>query len=145
MFPDFSTFGAPPTPSAPPPQNLPPTETKTAVSKPSDELLKLRNISARLFQGLCGFTANGIASLVRFPGASGYFILVLILAFAAIAFLVLYSPPNKQFISLYRSGAVAVIFGTTLAFWDLLYLVPIWVWIGFVAFTAWVLAILGRD
>lgn len=143
MFPNFPMASPPPTP--PTPSNPPLAETQTAAPKPSDELLKLRNISARLFQGLCGFTANGIASLVRFPGASGYFILVLILAFAAIAFLVLYSPPNKQFISLYRSGAVAIVFGTVLAFWDLIHLVPIWVWIGFVALTVWVLAALGRD
>ncbi|TAE54380.1 MAG: hypothetical protein EAZ88_09365 [Oscillatoriales cyanobacterium] len=119
------------------------------VSPPKDstELEFAKNISDRLFQAICGAIGGIAAHSVR--SAPQYFPLFIVGCIAAGGFLAIVPPRDKDFLGLYRSGALILVVGALLPFWDLLAGIPQQVAIGAVV-VAIVLAIalisvLGRS
>lgn len=103
---------APPTP--PPAHDLPPED--------SIELKSRQNTSDRLFQAICGAIGGLAANSVR--SAPQYFPLLVIGAVVAVIILASVPPQNKDFLGLYRSGALILAIGALLPFWDLLIGIP---------------------
>ncbi|MEG4579352.1 hypothetical protein QUA71_06915 [Microcoleus sp. MON1_C5] len=101
--------------SAPPPaHSLPPDD--------SIDLKSLKTTSDRLFQSICGAIGGLAAHSAR--SAPQYFPLLVICALAAIIVLATVPPRNKDFLGLYRSGALILAIGVLLPFWDLLLGIP---------------------
>ena len=135
MFP-FSS--QPPTPAPVPAQDS---------LKDSIELKSRKSIADRLFQAICGAVGGLAAHSAR--SAPQYFPLFVVGCIAAAAFLALVPPRDKNFLGLYRSGAVILVIGALFPFWDLLTGIPQQILIGAVGvviiLAIALIAILGRN
>lgn len=101
-------------PTKPPVPDSPPVE--------SDELKSRKNTSDRLFQAICGSIGGVAAHSAR--SSPQYFPLLVLASSFAIAFLSLVPPRDKDFLGLYRSGALVLLCGLVIPFWELLLLIP---------------------
>lgn len=110
MFP----FGS--SPSAPPPAVDPPLVD-------SNELTSRKNISDRLFQAICASVGGVAVHFVR--SSPQYFPLLVVGSLFASGFLAFIPPRDKEFLGLYRSGAVVLLCGVLLACWDFLTLISL--------------------
>jgi len=113
----------------------------------SIELKARKGFADRLFQAICGAIGGLAAHSVR--SAPQYFPLFIVGCLAASGFLALVSPRDKDFLGLYRSGALILIIGALFPFWDLLMLIPQQILIGAVSAVVVgaiaLIAILGRN
>lgn len=127
-----------------PPVPQPPPEPK----KDSSELSRLKSLGDRLFQASCGATGFTAAHWIR-STSPRYFPLFILGTGAVILFLAVVPPRDKEFLGLHRSGAIALLLASLLAFWDLLIAIPIQnaIAIGAVLLLVAiaVVALLGRD
>jgi len=104
-------------------QNLPAPIEET----PSETYLRIKSLDAWAFRGITfsiGLVATNVIRL--FPA---YYWLYLLVSILGILALLLFSPADIKAVSLWRSGAIALLGGLILPWWEILSTLPIWVWI----------------
>jgi len=118
-----------------------------AAMEDSIELKSHKGFSDRLFQAICGAIGGLAAHSAR--SAPQYFPLFIVGCIFGSLFLALVPPRDKDFLGLYRSGALILIIGALFPFWDLLMLIPQQILIGAVSAVVVgaiaLIAILGRN
>jgi len=132
MFP-FSSPTPPPIIAAPPEDSI--------------ELKARKGFADRLFQAICGAMGGLAAHSVR--SAPQYFPLFIVGCVVSSLILALVPPRDKDFLGLYRSGALILIIGALFPFWDLLMLISQQILIGgagaVIVLAIALIAILGRN
>jgi len=102
--------------SQPPPAPVP--APAQDLLKDSIELKARKSIADRSFQAICGAVGGLVAHSAR--SAPQYFPLFVVGCIAAGLFLALVPPRDKDFLGVYRSGAIILGVGALFPFWDLL-------------------------
>lgn len=106
------------------PQNPPPVHVEEAPF--SGSYLRIKSLDAWAFRGITfsiGLVATNVIRL--FPAYYWLYVLVSVLGISA---LLLFSPADIKSVSLWRSGAIALLGGLILPWWEILSTLPIWVW-----------------
>jgi len=124
--------------------------TPPIVASPPEESIELKarkGFADRLFQAICGAIGALAAHSVR--SAPQYFPLFIVSCILGSLFLALVPPRDKDFLGLYRSGALILIIGALFPFWDLLMLISQQILIGgavaVIVGAIALIAILGRN
>jgi len=128
-----------PQPTSPPIVAAPP--------KDSIELKSRKGFADRLFQAICGAAGGLLAHSAR--SAPQYFPLFVVGCLAGGLFLAIVPSRDKDYLGLHRSGALILIIGALLPFWDLLIGIPQQILIGragaVIVLAIALIAILGRN